>query len=130
MSNETGKASLKSRYLIIALGPPLVYLINLVLLQSFGVPFDAPPTKAAQFDVHSEGAARYGMLAALMLFVGACLAALSFFVYTLRMLDTGSKVAALLTFAALAAAAVVVPPFLEGKEGFDYSGRSLACFAA
>lgn len=130
MAARANKAWLNPRYLLIALLPALVFTFSAVVIAVYATPMDVPPLKFAEFDVNKEGAARVGALAAFMLFMGAALAALLFFSYTLRMFDWRGRVMPFLAFLAMAFAALLVSSIGEGGEPHDFSGRSLACFAA
>jgi hypothetical protein len=129
-ADRTNKAELYPPYLLIALLPALVFALNMWVITHFAVPFDVPPPKIAAFDVDSEGAARIGMLATFMLFVGAALAALFFFAYTLRMFDWRGRFIPILAFLGMAIAAIMLWMWGGSQDAHDYGGRTLACLAA
>lgn len=129
-AGTTKKAWLNKNYLLIALAPAAFFLISQLLLEYVVQPFDLLPERLAEFDVHKEGAARVSMLAALLLFIGAALAALLFFFYTLRMLDRPSVRRTIVAFLALAGVAMLVGYLTQGREPLDHVGKTLACIAA
>lgn len=136
MNTGAQKATLNPRYLLIAVLPALVFSLSSVVIATYIPHSDILPARVAEFDAHRAEAARVGVLATLMLFMGAASAALFFFVYTLRMFDRRGRVMPILAFVAMAAGAIFVPQGvdriagIEARESLDFSGRSLACLAA
>lgn len=130
MSDNRNKAGLDPRYLLIALLPALVFILNKWVITTYAMPYDVPPLRLAEFDVDREAAGRIGMLATFMLFTGAALAALLFFAYTLRMFDWRGRAMPFLAFLGMAFSAQLVAGYGGSRDAHEYAGRSLACLAA
>jgi hypothetical protein len=124
------KAELDPRYLLIALLPALVFVLNKWVITNFAIPYDVLPPRIAEFDVNREGAARVGVLATYMLSAGASLGALVFFAYTLRMFDWPRRIVPFLAFLAMGVSALAVAGIGGSRQAHEYSGLSLACVAA
>ena len=126
----SGSATIQKRYLLIAGFPAAVFLISQLVLRLYGEPFDVPPERLAEFDVYKEGAARISTLAAFMLFVGGAAAALSFFLYTLKMFDWPRRWMMAAAMVGLAISALVVGERVHGRSAEHYIGTSFACLVS
>lgn len=130
MGDDVNPHEFKWRYLLIALLPPLVFLVNLLLLTFYGDPWDILPAKVAAFDAYKEGAARIGTIAAFMLLFGAALAGVLFFAVALRLVERRLWRAMVVAWLALAGAAILGQALIQDRQAEDYAGRSLFCLAS
>jgi hypothetical protein len=129
MANEGDGVELAGRYFAIALLPVLMFFINLWLL-GYAEPPDALPARIAEFAAWKEASARIGVLASLMLFAGAAVAALLFFAVSVRAIVSRQRWILIACLVALALAAALSGRFLPGKTTVDYAGSSLTRLAA
>jgi hypothetical protein len=130
LADSTEKLVLDRRYLLIALLPALVFLVNQLMLKYYADPWDILPERVVEFQAYREGAARIGMLAAFMLFFGVALAGLLFFAVSLRIFERKARGRMIVGFLTLAAAAMIASALVRGRAAEDYSGLSLFCLAA
>lgn len=130
MTSKTVPAAMDWRYYFIALLPALVFLLNILLLAHYAAPPDLLPERIAEFDAYKEATARIGVVATLMLFAGATLAALLFFGVSLAGIDRGRLIALVVAFLVLAVAALASSSAVKDRTATHYAGLSLACLAA
>lgn len=124
------RRELKRHYLLIALLPAVVFLVNQLMLKYYAEPWDILPERIAEFHAYREGAARIGMLAAFMLFFGVAMAGLLFFAISLRVFRWKERGAMIVGFLLLAGAAVGLAMVVKDRTAEDYAGVSLFCIAA
>lgn len=129
MQNNNRK-TLDPRHLWIACAPAAIFALGAVLIYHFARPFDAPPEFAGSFDPYKAGAARNSVLAATILFIGACIAAIGYFVSRWVLLDGKSRQWTLLAFFALVGGASFIQEMIPRHTTTDFAGLSIACFAA
>jgi hypothetical protein len=130
VAGEADPHEFKWRYLLIALLPPLVFLVNLLLLTFYGDPWDVLPAKIAAFDAYKEGAARIGTIAAFMLLFGAALAGVLFFAVALRLVERRLWRSMAVAWLVLAGAAILGQALIQDRQAEDYAGFSLFCLAS
>lgn len=130
MANEGDRPKLAGRYFAIALLPALIFFINLWLLAGYAEPPDVLPARIAEFAAYKEATARISVLAALMLFAGAAVAALLFFAVSVRAIESRQRWVLIACLVALALAAAISGNFVRGKTAVDYAGSSLTQLSA
>jgi hypothetical protein len=130
MTDDRGRAEIPARYFAIALLPAAMFLINLFVLWLYADPPNPLPARIAEFAAYKEASARIGVLATLMLFAGAAVAALLFFFVCLRTINRQGRRIIGGCFLGLAVTAALSGILIKNRTTVAYAGSSLTRVAA
>lgn len=128
-SNVT-KLRLDVRDLALAVAPAAVLVLSDIVLNRYGWPLESETRFVGEFNAHAEAAARFRLVAAFLVFVGAAVAAFVFFVRLLRLLDVPSIVRVGLASIALVACVGAYFYWLSPQETQEFTDQRIYCAAA
>lgn len=121
--------SLDWRYLLIALLPIMVFAATDAFLDTFGEASERLPDHFAPFDPHREASGRLSALGAVVLYTGVAIGALSYFVNSIRLLDTRSVMRVITSVGILVGAVAALIGLMNTRQIQDYMGPSVVCTA-